>query len=317
VGLRAADPQRYASLAHPGDSFAYDIFSQAGQAIRDPAGLSPLGDLEPETVIAVGESQSALWLVTYINAIHPLAGIYDGFLVHSRGNISAPLSQAPQPEIGVPLSAQIRSDVDVPVLTFETETDLTVLGYFGTRQPDSDRFRLWEVAGTAHADTYSFVVGAVDLGDSPAAAQLVLTLPGLPCPAPINSGPQHFVLKAAINALNRWVRDGTPPAVAPRLNVVAGPPVAIVRDAFGNARGGIRTPQIDVPIATLSGEGQSGVVCSLFGTTVVFDLARLQSLYPDRNTYIAAFNQATDAAVEAGFILPADGDLMKAAAAAG
>src|SRR5262245_48477572 len=29
------DPVRYASLLHPGDSFSYDIFSQAGQAIRD------------------------------------------------------------------------------------------------------------------------------------------------------------------------------------------------------------------------------------------------------------------------------------------
>src|SRR5262249_18791113 len=44
-GLKMADPARYGSLVHPGDSFSYDIFSQAGRAIRQPAGASPLGGL--------------------------------------------------------------------------------------------------------------------------------------------------------------------------------------------------------------------------------------------------------------------------------
>ena len=37
VGVDAAkstDPAEYSSLSHPGDSFSYDIFAQAGQAIR-------------------------------------------------------------------------------------------------------------------------------------------------------------------------------------------------------------------------------------------------------------------------------------------
>lgn len=172
------------------------------------------------------------------------------------------------------------------------------------------------MAGTAHTDTYTLLVGSTDLGDSPDAAKLVVTLPGLPCFAPINSGPQHFVLKAALTALHRWVRNGTLPPPAPRLSVVAGPPVAIVRDAYGNARGGIRTPQVDVPIATLSGEPQIGSnVCALFGVTLPFNDAALRSLYPDHDAYVAAFNDATNQAVQAGFILPSDAELMKAAAA--
>src|SRR5262249_54528181 len=37
--LKTIDPGRYASLVHPGDSFSYDIFSQAAQAIRNPTGV--------------------------------------------------------------------------------------------------------------------------------------------------------------------------------------------------------------------------------------------------------------------------------------
>jgi hypothetical protein len=321
--LKTVDPGRYGSLVHPGDSFSYDIFSQAGQAVRHPADVSPLGDLKPRKVIAIGESQSAFRLVTYINGVHPLAEIYDGYLVHSRGASGAALSEDPLPAIGAPRPTLIRDDLRVPVLTFETETDLfSLLGFYNDRQPDSARFRLWEVPGTAHADTYSLVVGATDLGNSPAAADLLVTstpIPGLiECTRPINSGPQHFVLDAAMAALNRWVRRGTPPPRAPRIEVdttTASP--RIMRDGHGNGLGGIRTPQLDVPIARLSGAGQSGsLLCLLFGTTVPFDAATLASLYPDHDAYVSAFNKATRRAVRAGFILSHDARLMKASAAA-
>jgi Alpha/beta hydrolase domain len=74
VGLNAlkadtpqGDPVRYASLTHPGDSYSYDIYSQAGQAIRDELD-QVLGGLRPRRLLAVGESQSAGRMVTYIDA---------------------------------------------------------------------------------------------------------------------------------------------------------------------------------------------------------------------------------------------------------
>ena len=78
------DPARYGTLAHPGDSYSYDIFSQAGQAIRHNS-AQILGGLTPKKLLAAGESQSAGRMVTYIDAVQPLAHVYDGFLVHSRG----------------------------------------------------------------------------------------------------------------------------------------------------------------------------------------------------------------------------------------
>jgi len=320
MGLKQADPVRYGSLSHPGDSFSYDIFSQAGQAVRQPAGLNPLGDLKVKKVIGAGESQSAFRLVTYINGVDPLAQIYDGFLVHSRGGSGAALSQSPQPGIALPNPTFIRNDVRVPVLTFETETDLVSLGYFSNRQEDSDRFRLWEVAGTAHYDAYGLTVGMTDLGKSSSAADLIVTstpIAGITCGSPINSGPQHFVLNAAFAALNKWVTKRKLPPQAPRLDVVAGSPPTITRDVNGNAVSGIRTPSVDVPIAALSGLGQTGTAfCSLFGTTVPFDSSALAALYPKHNKYVSAVSKATNAAVKAGFLLGPDAKLIKSSAKA-
>jgi len=91
------------------------------------------------------------------------------------------------------------------VLTLQTETDLTFLNYFAARQDDSNRFRLWEIAGTSHADAYTGV-GQTDLGNSPDIVALIITnspVEGIiTCNLPVNSGPQHFVVNAAFAAIN-------------------------------------------------------------------------------------------------------------------
>jgi hypothetical protein len=256
-------------------------------------------------------------LVTYINAVHPLVRLYDGFLVHSRGGNGAPLSQSPEPDIAAPAVVRTRTDLRAPVLTYQTETDLITLGYLPSRQPDSASFRLWEVAGTAHADTYTLIVGFTDKGDTTRGAELIVEdapIPGfIECDTPINSGPQHFVLKAAVHALDRWVRGDGPPPSAPLLDVTGNG--EFVLDQLGNVTGGIRTAAVDVPLATLSGLGQTGAnFCRIFGTTVPFDDAMLANLYPTRAAYVSAVTAATDAAVEAGYIRPADAAIIKAAA---
>jgi hypothetical protein len=313
--LKSANPARYGTLHHPGDSFSYDIFSQVGEAIREPSGPDPLADLPVKRVIAAGESQSAFRLVTYIDAIHPSAHVFDGYFVHSRGSFGAALSEAPQPTIPVPGTAAIRDDIDVPVLTLETESDLTFLNYFSARQDDGKNFRLWEVAGTAHADSYITVTGPTDLGRSPDVVGLVAPMSPLPgvidCGVPINSGPHHFVVKAAIAALDTWVRRGKAPRPAPRLDVMAGPAPTIARDANGVALGGIRTPQVDVPIAAFSGTQPGSILCMLFGETKAFDAATLASLYPSHRAFVSAYKKAVSRAVRAGWILPPDAKLMR------
>lgn len=82
-GLQARDPDRYGALVHPGDDFSYDIFSQAGRAVREA--------MPGSLLIASGVSQSAYRLTTYINAVDPIAQVYDGFFVHSRAGACAPL----------------------------------------------------------------------------------------------------------------------------------------------------------------------------------------------------------------------------------
>jgi hypothetical protein len=327
--LRSTDPLRgdavrYAGLSHPGDSYSYDIFGQAGQAIWDDAeGGTILGGLEPEQVVAVGESQSAGRLVTYINAVHPVGRVYDGFLVHSRGAGGAPLSQAPQPAVAVPAPAPIRDDLRVPVLVFQAEGDVANSN-LGARQPDTRRYRLWEVAGTAHFDFYGLSIGRTDVGDGQGAVQDLASMlnptnqpnPSFTCSAPINTGPAHYVLNAAFHWLNRWVTEGVRPPVAPRLETIGVSPVVFATDDHGNVLGGIRTPAVDAPVATLSGLPAPGgsSFCFLFGTTTPFTPAQLEALYPSHGAFVSAWTGATRSARDAGFVTRADARELIAAA---
>lgn len=306
-GLKAWDPERYGTLVHPGDSFSYDIFTQAGTAVRKTSGAALLGPLRAQRVIADGESQSAGRIVTYVNALQRSSRVFDAVLVHSRSSRSAPLSQPPQADIPTPNPVRIRTDLEQPVLVVQSETD--VPGGLGARQPDSATFRQWEIAGTAHVDQYmSDVSDPITRRDLPA-------FPGFPCDRPYNDGPHHWVFHAALRALDRWVVTGVPPPSAPPIEVDAGPPITIARDARGNAVGGVRTPHVEVPVATLSGTGNTPALCGLFGTTSPFATDALAALYPN-GSFRARFEQATDHAVNAGFILAVDAPAVKAGASA-
>jgi len=307
--LKAVDPARYGSLSHPGDSFSYDIFSQIAQAIRNPEGIDPLDGLEAERLIAYGESQSAGRLVTYVNAIHPLFNTFDGYMIHSRGDGASALSQEPQVEITTPEAVLVRTDLNVPVMIFETETDVVLLGYVDARQPDTDLLRTWEVAGTAHGDLYTFVTGRDDATGEPVFASVVeerSVLGFITCDRPMNNGPHHYVFNTAVRALNDWVATGTPPPQSPRLEV-NDDGSDFLFDGLGNVLGGIRTPYVDAPSAILRGDENTGSgFCFLFGSTDLFDAAQMASLYVDEAGYVEAVTEATEAAVAAGFLLPED-----------
>jgi hypothetical protein len=316
--LKVQDPVRYAKLSHPGDAFAYDMFSQAGRAIRGGGDSSLLRPLKPKRLLAVGESQSASFLTTYVNAIDPIAKIYDGFLIHSRNRTSAEIdgTYVGATERKVPKVVNFRADLRTPILTVITELDLT--NYFPARQPDTDRLRTWEIPGASHVDEYLANTANVDSGEESIEALAAAFAPsqefmGGHVAKPMNAAPQHhYVMNAAIAALDRWVKDGKSPAHGPRIAVIPNQDpissITLQRDANGNSEGGIRTPWMDVPTATLSGLGNSGALAAvLVGTTVPFDRAKLDALYPaGKVEYLKKFAAALRESIDAGFILHDD-----------
>lgn len=292
---------RYASGSIPDDDISYDIFSQTAQALRSQPSLL-LGNLKPTKIIASGHSQSAMRLTTYVNAIQPLDNAYDGVLIHGRAGPGARIGEGSS----VPSNAFVRADTKVPVFVLQSEMDVTI-GPKLSRQPDSTRVRHWEVAGSTHADQYLLdnigEVSGRDVGWTPPE-----------CGGPYNAMPFYMVENAVFNHLKTWVTAGTAPPVAPRLQRDwLG---FIKKDANGNAVGGVRLPDIEVPIAKYSNSNFTTgslafldlFACVAGGNTTYFKADKLKTLYPTHADYVGKVKAAADAAVAKGYIRPADRD---------
>ena len=304
-GLRAIDPERYGSLHHPGDRFAFDIVTQVARALR--AGGPATGGEVPTEVLALGDSQAAFGLTTYVNGVQPLTRAFDGFFVMSRaGSAMVVPSGAKAARVGATIlgpPTTFRTDTDVPIFDLQTESDVAgILGSSAARQPDTDLVRLWEAAGTAHADLH--LIGH-------------RTADALDCGPLINDGPLHVIAKAALRHFVDWVTDGTPPPTAPLLELA--PPGtsyspltllhgSLSRDVDNLALGGLRTPPVDEPTRQLSGAPyrDDELICLLFGSTRPMTKRRLSQLYADRADFVRRYAAGVDAAVADGFVLPED-----------
>jgi hypothetical protein len=319
ASLKKANPERYGSLSHPGDAWSYDIYSQTAAAVRAAPAGGLLGPLVPQRIVSLGQSQSAAFQVTYINAVDPLARVYDGFFVHSRfGGASGIDGAAMSVGAGGPTFVNFRPALRVPVLALITETDLLGgrnVGYHGARQPDNGELRVWELAGAAHADGYQFSGAFIDSGLlSPAELARVFVptseLPGFQLDKPYNAGmPHHYVAEAAIAALTSWLETSkAPPSTAPLQLASSGTQPNLAVDANGLALGGVRTPWVDVPTMRLAGYGNSGgFIAAIAGVGEPFNRAKLAALYPGgKADYLEKFAAALDRAIAAGHILRED-----------
>ncbi len=276
LALKAWDPVRYATLLHPSDDFSFAIFAQVAKALRSPQGVDLLGGLVAQHVIAMGESQSGGRLNTYVNDVHPqIDDVFDGFMIGGdNGKLTDP------------------EQLDVPVLRFNSDFDVG-----GDAQPDGPFYRVWEMGGSGHNtyyfSSYASAVTTRDLG-------VALAENDIPLVCMVNRYPKQLVFRSVLHHLNQWVAHGVAPPSAPHISFTGG-----VRDvdAFGNSVGGIRLPAVEAPVATYN----QGPACgATSGSTMYFDAATLASLYPAQSNYDSAVSAAQDAAVAAGFVLPAD-----------
>jgi hypothetical protein len=343
------DPQRYGMLGDLNDGQSYDIFSQAAEVARaDTSNL--LGGLHPTTVIGTGDSQSAFRVDTYVNAIQPLSHAFDGFLAIGRAAVAAPIGSGLV--ASNPFPAFIRTDNTTPFIQLNTEGDIEELGAAYSRQADNGDLRTWELAGASHIDLHEGLYEAATiLRENPQ-----LTAPNCLFGVKSNGGTEpdnmgvYELEDSALAWLRRWITQGVAP---PSGNQIATTPFfnIVERDQYGNALGGIRLPDINVPIETYSAinfsvpsqEGLSpsqlmtllenifstlstGVItdptlrtaglCLLEGYYTPFSTATLQSLYPTHAAYVSAFTAAAQAAKAAGFLTPADYRAAVAAAQA-
>ncbi|RJK97005.1 alpha/beta hydrolase domain-containing protein [Vallicoccus soli] len=338
--LKTFDPERYGDLsfANPlplddpancetvaADSsrttengLVWDIYTQVGNWLRSDARSNPLRYGTRHTKVTkaygLGYSQTGGYLVNYMKAIHPLVvqaqgrPTYDAYLVGVAGGGFAgayPMNQCePAPPVGDPRRSLY--GVGVPVIQMMSQSDY--LRGIGSRRPDSDtpgdRFRHYEMAGAGHAtpDELYYSARAEDI------VQADRAVPPQSCDqGPRSRFPSDIFFNAALRNLDRWVRADVPPPHADPIVVRYGEPVL---DRFGNVRGGIRSPYLEVPTSTWYGTATGASFCFIAGYEVPFRQARLERLYEVRDgrspEYVRAVTRSAQRLERQGFLTSFD-----------
>jgi hypothetical protein len=344
-GLKAHDAARYASLSlanptpeeacavgraggppqtAPGEEgLQYDILAQAGALLKAARPGGPLAGFNVQRVYMTAYDGA---LPTYIAAVHSrvkLANgrpIYDGYVLNRHPALTRLRRCGAAPAANDP--RQIIRNLDVPLIRIIGQTD--ILTTYAQRREDSDapgdRYRLYEIAGGAHADAffYPYIPSVADLRKIGSPYPFLASWPfanqcepeQTMAKTPINT----VALDAAFANLTRWIRDGVPPPRAERLAIEnSGTPQArVVLDTSGNAVGGVRTPYLDVPSATYYTSSKGETFCPELGHTVAFDWARLNSLYGTPQNYAAKVAQSVERLVRERWLTESDGRKIKA-----
>ena len=195
------------------------------------------------------------------------------------------------------IDLETQSDVEGFEAPISPTITYTSVGSGGLRRADSDagddQYRLYEVAGAPHAGT----------------------IPG--CDGGGSSFPTAAFLRAALVRLFEWAEEGEAPPEGLRIDLAS---VGVVSEAavdeHGNARGGVRSPFLDVPLARYEVHATPGALCQLAGRETAFAVDVLEDLYGDAATYEQRFTEELDETISAGFLLPRDrADILAAARA--
>jgi hypothetical protein len=288
-GLVDADPERYGVLRHPGDPGSFDIFADAARVVgpsRSTA-IDPLAGLDVRHVIAVGGSQSAMRLVAYANALHHRHRVIDGYALTVWEGRAPDLLDGPISFGGA--RTVIRDDLEVPVVVVNSEFEALPLHLAGA--VDSEWIRYWEVAGTPHGVTRRSMLTGKH-GWKPNTLRI------------------NPVAESALRHVRRWVAEDRRAPSLPRIEVDAGRPPHILRDAHGNALGGIRLPELEAAVAEYRGMATGTGLPPLFGAARPFTDAELRSMYPSRRALEARWQRAVDDLEASEAIRPEDAAAM-------
>ncbi len=342
LALQTFDPVRYAPLAmanplppeqqtcgrlpgEPGYSpntsklyengLIWDIISQVGAVLKSDSSNNPLG-VATKRIYGEGWSQTGGYARRYFSTFGPSAKlsdgtrVYDGWLVGGATGPTA-INQCSPSLPSTDPRQQIRPN-GVPVISIRTQGDFFSFAY---RRPDGDapddHYRLYELAGPTHDTITIFENFAPD--EDIIKAGVTPPNPAVCGYEYITDFPYEYYFNAAAENLKRWAVDGVAPPHADRL--LYDENNQNVLDQFGNALGGVRSPYLDVPIATYH-MGVGGVfTCFVLGYKTPFSDELLMQLYRNHGHYVSKVVQSTNALVAQGFLTHYDADKIKTEAA--
>jgi hypothetical protein len=321
---------RYESLEMPFFGQVWDMVSQLAGLLKANDSLhNPLSGFAVERIILVGYSQSVAYQVTYANSFHAAATppdtrpLIDGYYLAAGGatakNINRPNLPPSSPSNEIQEESLSAGDkrnliaVDVPVVRFQTQTEVIGFGSHNIRQtePTFPMIRTFEMAGGAHVDLATSKSGGKALRRD-------LGLPnfGASCDLVINPIRIGFVQSALLEITDQWVRGTAPPPASRLLSLATDSTgtTTVVTDDDENAVGGLRPATLETPLGTYLPTNGGDGFCFLFGGFKAFSETELKRRYPTHQRYVNRVTEQVKRAILERFLLQPEAESLQAQA---
>jgi hypothetical protein len=285
---------RLAIATAQGHSIAAGLFGLLKR--NDPR--SPLAGFPVWRLYATGWSQTGLFLQQFLDrGYHEAMG--DAEVQFGRAEGADPVVDGYLIAVG-PAPGHRPADAVLVNLVSEGEVVGTLSpGFVVPDDTDTPRFRGYEVPGSFHH--WEVKPGAARLQGNGERGSEHDDLH--------NDRPWHVVVHAILDNLDRWVRDGVPMPHASRITRDPAAPDGVARDEYGNARGGLRTPWLDVPTARYAPR----CTCSpVTGSMTPLSGDELRARYRDHDAFVGAWERSIDSLVADRWLLAEDAAALRA-----
>lgn len=300
--LKRTGGARYAALQMSDPTQLWDGLAQTAALLKSAVAHNPLHGYRVRYLFLTGISFTGVATSTFANFHHDIkktadgSHLFDGYVSMENGTYDRP--------------------IDVPVMKVNTQGDFDSFGGLANRRADGDepggQYRLYEVPGWPHVSaprshgrrlaTPPRVASST--AQNSAASEWLRTNAWAQFPegAQPNDFPGHAFASAAFHNMYAWVRGERLPPRAERIETH--PDGTTHYDALGNARGGVRSPYLDVPIAKYGvGSGYPGF---LFGYKLPLPLDRRRALHGDHAQYVQRVREHARRLVDQRFVLDSD-----------
>ena len=343
--LQAFDPVRYAAVSMPnprqapgcgaGDinawsqpttpadetGLAWDILSQLGAALKSFGPSNPLSH-PAVRLYMTGQSQTAGYARLYASVFSQRElgpdgkTLFDGYLYSGSPPWQVPINQCWK-ELPPGDARLITAAASVPVIELFSQGDMGT--NVPTRRPDGDMFpdlfRRYEVAGAAHVDPWEERSFASEEDATRAHGRLHDNDAEICSPKNVTPSdfPVRYVFDAAWANLDEWVRLRRPAPHGVPLELQSSssplpPEKMFVVDQSGNAKGGVRTPYVDVPTARWVGAKTGPFICLFHGYKFPLEAAQLRQLYGSHGGYVKLVAASVKSLLAQRWLTSTDGD---------
>jgi hypothetical protein len=289
---------------HRGYAQGPDLLTQLTHLLKMGDSPNPLAGAKVRHTFNSGASGGTTLLTPYIQYHHDNAMLsdgrppYDGYLVM----VGQEPANRPKGAVMVFLNTEHEAKIKKPPLPQNT---------------DNPRFRYYEIPSAGHMMSAP-VEPTSAANRSTAHSGVEAVLPEGIAGLTARGGPTEFEPYDKINApiiwgvwtnMYTWIDKGQPMPSAEPIERDLKAPDGIARDEHGNAKGGIRTPWVEVPEARYVSE--MSTQNPLAAGMKRFDEAKMTSLYGSHENYVRQCRAGVDRMVTERWIQAQDAELMK------